>query len=134
VFITLTRQRQHDPEFESRYGQAIFLLAKMSRQSVWPTQPPVQLVVGFLPGSKAAGALCWQLTSIQYRGWEWVSPTFSPKICLRVVYRDFTVIWSRHVLTVFDYLLLQCKNRWIALTYSIDLTINRKHFLYSVAY
>ena len=41
-------------EFESRWGQEIFLFSKMSRLILGKTQPSIQWVLGFFSSSKAA--------------------------------------------------------------------------------
>jgi hypothetical protein len=43
-------------EFDSRQGQNIFLFSVTTRQTLEPTQPPIQWMPGTLPRVKAAGA------------------------------------------------------------------------------
>jgi len=52
------------PGFESRQGQETFSSLKTSTPSLGPTQPPIQRVPRFVPGSKAAGAWGRPLSSI----------------------------------------------------------------------
>jgi hypothetical protein len=54
-------------EFESKAGK-IFSYQNTSRTPLGPTQPPIQWVPGFFPGSKAAGS--WR--SLKRRRWNWV--------------------------------------------------------------
>jgi hypothetical protein len=42
-----------------------FLYSKSSIQAIGPAQRFIRWVTGFLTGSKAAGAFCWQLTPVQ---------------------------------------------------------------------
>jgi hypothetical protein len=47
------------PGFESRSEQEIFSSAKPSGSALGPTQPPVQRISEFFPGTKAVGAWRW---------------------------------------------------------------------------
>jgi hypothetical protein len=89
----------------------IFIFIRTSRSALWPTQPPIQHVPGFVPGDKAAGAwsnhspsrYCvkneWSCTStpiyLFLHGVDRNNYLFVTKIILKRVWWDYMTLYTK---------------------------------------